>query len=369
MTDVIIIGGGLSGLVNSILLSRAGLSVVLFEKKAYPFHRVCGEYVSNEVRPFLEWNDLFPTDFEPAKISKFSLTSTNGRKADLDLDMGGFGISRYSFDHYLFEKAVEVGVDVRQNTAVSDVRFSGDSFKVLAGQEVSESKIVIGAHGKRSRLDADLNRGFMARKSPYLAVKYHIKTDFSHDRIALHNFKNGYCGISRVENDTYNLCYLSHRENLKSSGSIEEMEKSILSENPFLKDLFENSEFLFDKPLVINEISFEKKNLVENHILMSGDSAGMITPLCGNGMAMAIHSAKILSDTLIKHWNDGSLKRDPMEKQYEHLWNQQFSFRLKAGRTIQKLFGSKTASNVGVNLARFRPVANRIVGLTHGKMF
>jgi flavin-dependent dehydrogenase len=31
---------------------------------------------------------------------------------------------------------------------------------------------------------------------------------------------------------------------------------------------------------------------------MVGDSVGMIHPLCGNGMAMAIHSAKILSELL-----------------------------------------------------------------------
>ncbi|NJO03265.1 MAG: FAD-dependent oxidoreductase, partial [Bacteroidia bacterium] len=48
MYDIVIIGGGLAGLVNAIQLSQAGLKVALLEKKSYPFHRVCGEYVSNE---------------------------------------------------------------------------------------------------------------------------------------------------------------------------------------------------------------------------------------------------------------------------------------------------------------------------------
>ena len=369
MTDIIIIGGGLAGLVNSILLSRQGLSVVLFEKKAYPFHRVCGEYISNEVRPFLERNGLFPEALEPTEISKFTLTSTNGRRADLNLDMGGFGISRYALDHFLFEKAVEAGVEVRHTTTVTDSKFIKDHFEVSVGKDVFESKMVIGSHGKRSKLDSDLERGFMTQKSPYLAVKHHIKTDFPSDRIALHNFKDGYCGISQVENETFNLCYLSHRDNLRNSENIEEMEKTILAENPFLKEIFENSDFLFDKPLVINEISFEKKDPIENHILMSGDSAGMITPLCGNGMAMAIHSAKILSETILKHWRQGDPKRELLEQEYEKSWNAQFAFRLKAGRTIQRLFGSKTASNVGVGLAKIKPVAIQIIGLTHGKEF
>ena len=52
--DIIIIGGGLAGLTSAIQLARAGLSVLLLEKHSYPLHKVCGEYVSNEVRPFLE---------------------------------------------------------------------------------------------------------------------------------------------------------------------------------------------------------------------------------------------------------------------------------------------------------------------------
>lgn len=54
MKDVIIIGGGLAGLVNAICMARAGLDVLLVEKRHYPYHKVCGEYISNEVVPFLQ---------------------------------------------------------------------------------------------------------------------------------------------------------------------------------------------------------------------------------------------------------------------------------------------------------------------------
>ena len=83
MKDVIIVGGGLSGLFNALLLSRAGLEVTLIEKKRYPFHRVCGEYISNEVIPFLEKHDLFPHDLEPATIEQFELTSIGGKRLQM----------------------------------------------------------------------------------------------------------------------------------------------------------------------------------------------------------------------------------------------------------------------------------------------
>ncbi|HZZ75876.1 MAG TPA: FAD-dependent oxidoreductase, partial [Puia sp.] len=46
--DVAIVGGGLAGLSLAILLARESYRVCLFEKEAYPFHKVCGEYISME---------------------------------------------------------------------------------------------------------------------------------------------------------------------------------------------------------------------------------------------------------------------------------------------------------------------------------
>ena len=369
MTDVVVIGGGLAGLTNAILLSRAGLSVRLFEKKNYPFHRVCGEYVSNEVVPFLKRNELYPDHILPTSIRKLLLTSTNGNSAQLELDMGGFGISRYAFDYFLYQQAEKSGVEFFLNTSVESVCFSDDSFEIKVGGKEYRSKLVIGAFGKRSNLDKKLERKGIDQRSPYLAVKYHIKTDFPSDTIALHNFKDGYCGMSQVENDTYNLCYLSHRSNLKKHGNITEMEKEVLCKNPFLKEIFSNSDFLFDKPHVINEISFIKKKAVENHVLMSGDATGMIAPLCGNGMAMAIHSAKILSETILANKNNGEFDRENIEQAYAKLWQSQFNFRLWAGRNIQHLFGAEFASNLAVGLAKAKPIANTLVRMTHGKEF
>ncbi|SMD34948.1 Dehydrogenase (flavoprotein) [Reichenbachiella faecimaris] len=367
MYDVIVIGGGIAGLINSILLSRAGLHVALFEKKSYPFHRVCGEYISNEVKPFLMSNDLYPKAHEPAQISKFKLTSINGNVAHLPLKMGGFGISRYVFDEFLFQQAQSVDVTVFQAHTVSDITFEGDAFHVLANRQSYSSKIVIGSFGKRSALDR--GRIFMQKKSPYLGVKYHIKTNLPADEIALHNFQEGYCGISQIEDGTFNLCYLSHRENLRKHKTIEEMESKVLHQNPFLKNIWDGADFLFEKPEVINEISFEKKELIHNHILMCGDTAGMITPLCGNGMAIAIRSAKLLSELIILEWSNGDVNRKRLEEKYAKVWNQHFASRLWVGRQIQKLFGANQTSNFSVQLAKINPIGKAIVKLTHGSKF
>ncbi len=366
--DVLIIGGGIAGLVNAFLLSRAGLKVLVIESKNYPFHRVCGEYVSNEVKAFLEVNGLFPAELHPASVSRFMLTSVKGRSATMPLDLGGFGISRYAFDHFLYQKSRSAGSEFLLNKKALEIKFEEDRFCVgLNDGSQVVGKLVIGAFGKRSKIDQHLERPFLEQSSDFIGVKYHIKTDFLSDTIALHNFEGGYCGISQIENNLFNLCYLGTRRQLKKYGDIKTMEHAVLMRNPWLRQIFERAEFVSGNPLVINEISFKPKDPVVNHVLMSGDAAGLITPLCGNGVAMAIHSAKILS-TLIFGFFDNTRDRVQLERDYRHLWHQHFAVRLWVGRKTQNLFGGVFMSNLSVDLIRqVKPVAKLIMRYTHGK--
>lgn len=369
MKNVVVIGGGISGLLTAIQIVNAGIPCSVIEKKRFPFHRVCGEYISNEAVPFLKTLGLFPSEYAPADIKRFQLSSISGKNEILNLDLGGFGISRYLFDKFLYEKAQSAGVEFFLDTEAHEIQFADDAFLVRTSRQSLEAHLVVGSFGKRSKIDVYLKRKFIQKRSPYVGVKYHIRADHPHDLIALHNFDGGYCGISNVEDGRTNLCYLTHRDNIKKFKSIREMEMAVLHQNPFLKKIFLNSEFLFDKPETINEISFETKSPVEDHVLMTGDAAGMITPLCGNGMAMAIRSSKLLSDLLIKNIRQNET-RDVLERNYTHAWNAQFRNRLWYGRQVQNLFGNRTASNIAVNLAVHLPfVANAMIKGTHGEPF
>jgi len=365
--DIIIIGGGLAGLTSANLLSRSGLDVVLIEKKEYPFHRVCGEYVSNEVKPFLEKNGLYPKDLGPVSINRLQLSSVNGSNVFVDLALGGFGISRYSFDQFLAQKAVESGCKIVTSVA-ENVLKKDDVFETkLQNGDIIYSRLAIGSFGKNSQLDRTLNRSITSKNPTYLAVKYHIRADLPENVIALHNFNRGYCGVSRIENGLYNLCYLTETRNLKNSPDFNQLEENVLYQNPFLKNIFQQSDKVFEKPLTISKITFDKKELASNNVLMCGDAAGMIVPLCGNGMAMAIHSAKILSGLIMKNLEGNGFDLAAIHRNYCAQWKSNFSVRFSIGRKIQPLFGKKLTSEIGVGLLK-TPVARSIIRLTHGNI-
>lgn len=362
--DVIIVGGGLAGLTTAIMSRKKGLSVLLIEKYAYPFHKVCGEYISNEVRPFFDHIGLNLNELGVSKIDKLQVSAVNGSVAKSPLKSGGFGISRYTLDYELAKLAEAIGVVVKTQTTINEIT---DNQVITKTNETFQGKVIVGAFGKRSNLDKQLNRKFIANRSGYVGVKYHIKTDFPKDIIALHNFAGGYCGMSAIEDDLYCLCYLIDREVVKKHGSIPETEATVLAKNPYLKEVFINAEFVYDKPLVINEISFDKKSKTENGITMVGDTAGLITPLCGNGMAMAIRGGIKLSGLIGNHLQNKTSVEN-FQNAYISYWNGEFSTRLWAGRNLQQLFGSNLPTNLAIGfLEKFPSLLPPLIKLTHGK--
>jgi flavin-dependent dehydrogenase len=366
--DVVIIGGGLAGLTCGIHLSKMKLRVVLIEKNEFPKHKVCGEYVSNEIKPYLDWLDLEIQDLNPATITQLEFSIPNKKRIRCTLPLGGFGLSRYTLDYHLYKKAIENGCKIIHDT-VENIHFEEELFTVTTLKlNTFATKIAIGAFGKRSNFDQKLQRKFILKKAPWLAVKGHYKGEYPNDLVGLYNFEGGYCGISKVENDIVNICYLVNFETFKKHKNIDDFQVNVIYKNPHLKKFFTNSTPLFDKPLTISQISFEEKTAIENHILMIGDSAGLIQPLCGNGMAMAIHSAKIASELIVEFYTKKSIPRKELEEKYIKSWNYNFKKRLKTGRFLASLLqNKKKAAVVMWLLIQFPFILPQIIKRTHGK--
>jgi len=366
--DVIIVGGGLAGLTNAIHLSKFKQRVLLIEKNSYPKHKVCGEYISNEVLPYLNSLGIDPIKEGAKKISKVQVSTTKGNLIKGVLPLGGFGMSRYFLDSLLLKKARFNGVQVLKDS-VDSICFKNGVFTVQTKDSKSfQSKITIGAFGKRSILDLKMDREFIKKKSPYLAVKLHVKGDFPENLIALHNFKGGYCGVSKVENNSINLCYITEYNSFKKYKNITDFQKQVVFKNKHLKKIFEESTSVFEKPLTISQISFETKKPVEKHIIMCGDTAGMIHPLCGNGMGMAITSARLASVRILQFLNGEIKTREGLEKQYFKDWNNEFKTRLKTGHFIATLFRSQSVSQIAYSILKIIPfLLPKMIQFTHGK--
>ena len=365
--DVIIAGGGLAGLVAAIHLSRSGLNVTVIEKQPYPTHKVCGEYVSNEVLPYLRWLDADPASLHPTHLTHFQFASLSGRVLQAQLPLGGFGLSRHAFDQFLMEKAIESGCTLLEDQVTTFQHIGASTQVHTATNGVLEAPVVLGAYGKRTALDHQLQRSFISRKSPWLAVKGHYTGSFPAHLVALYQIRGGYCGLSQVEEGRINACYLTSYAEFKKHKSIQGFQEEVLFQNEHLAMVLRGCRQA-SAPISISQISFEKKELVKDHILMIGDAAGMIHPLCGNGMAMAIHSAKIAAECVIRFFQSGQQQRAGLEQSYQQRWRAQFNQRLFMGRFLSHLLEKETLAQWAMSsFVRMPFLLPHLIKRTHGQ--
>lgn len=365
--DVIIVGGGLSGLTAAIHLSKSGLKVLIIEKQSYPRHKVCGEYLSQEVLPYLDSLGLDIFQKNPAIIKRVEVSTIRGNLISGKLEQGGIGLSRFLLDTFMLEKAIKNGCILMQDTVLSISQLEVSAQVLTEKHGMIRGRKVLAAYGKRSNLDLSQNRRFLRQDSSWLGVKAHYRGNFPNDLVALHHFKGGYCGVSQVENSMINICYLTTYESFKKAKNIEAFQMNVMSENPFLRELFNSCEAIF-QPISIGQVSFAGKTTIESDVLMLGDTAGLIHPFCGNGMAIAIHSAKLASELVIENIAEGNLNSD-LSRKYASSWNKEFKQRIDRSKVWAALIRHESTSEILLGVLRLLPfMLPLIIKQTHGNL-
>ena len=370
--DVAIVGGGLAGLSLAILAAEAGYHTVLMEQKAYPFHRVCGEYIALESWGFLHRLGLDVAAQALPRITRLQVTTPTQSLA-APLEPGGFGISRYALDAQLAQRAEALGVKLYTRTRVHSVQENPEHSVLSTSQGTLRARLVAGAFGKWSNLDTALRPQSLPAQTGaprYVGIKYHLKTRFPQDLIALHNFAGGYGGISAIEDGRVCFCYLVTQEALQAAGSIAALEAQVLSQNPYLRSILTHAEHCWSAPQTIAQVYFSKRLWPQSsRLFLLGDAAGLIPPLCGNGMSMAFRAAHLLFPLWQAHFEQG-LPLAQIQARYQSLWQEAFGTRLRTGQVLQQQFGRLWPINTLIRgLEPFPGLVQQLIARTHGESF
>ncbi len=358
--DVGIIGAGIAGSCLAILLADAGKSVVVFEKEAYPSHKVCGEFISLESYDFFKSLGLPLDNWNLPIIKNLQLTSQKGGELNTTLNIGGFGLSRYKLDYELAEQMKRSGVHFHPKTKVHKVK---EGF-IATTKGDFRANLIVGSHGKYA--SGYLQNPKSTVKSNYIGVKYHIKGNFRDDLISLHSFDGGYCGMSKIEGDLYCLCYLADASKLKDNqNDIKALEENILFKNKKLESVYQQAEFVWKKPLVISNVKFNKQALFNGGMLFVGDAAGSISPLSGNGMSIAARSALLLSQLILAEPNFVKLTSS-----YNKEWDHHFGGRVNKAELLNTIMLHPTTHHIVLKLLNIiSPLRKKVVNDMQGNPF
>jgi flavin-dependent dehydrogenase len=307
---IAIIGAGPAGSSLAIRLVGLGYETVLLEREKFPRHKLCGEFISPECLPHFKTlgvrDDMLARG--GALIEETVFYEPGGRSVTVPSEwFGGSGValslSRAEMDLCLLERAKAVGVDVREETAVSSVTLDNGSVRNVRTRDAEiEADIFIDATG-RSRVLSKLigkhsgERANGHHKSPLVGFKAHLNgANIEPNRCEIYSFRGGYGGLSPIEGGLANFCFLIKASVVRELiGNTNKILEDIIFKNRraehALRDAVPASEWL---AVAVDSFGAKRLRIAPNAFAV-GDSAAFIDPFTGSGMLMALESSEVFA--------------------------------------------------------------------------
>lgn len=159
--DIVIVGGGTAGTFAAATAARAGLDVVILERKSEDEagHIACGDAIKGKATfpDVIDREYLRAESFTNQRIDKAVFENPHtGETLDIPFEDGGAIVDRKRYGEVLLEEAKRAGAEIHYDTVVQDVIQNGTVEGVTATRKGSvrtyEAEITIDAAGSLSIL-------------------------------------------------------------------------------------------------------------------------------------------------------------------------------------------------------------------------
>lgn len=303
--DVVIAGGSLAGAATAIHLARAGRSVVIVERSAFPRRKPCGEgmfpYGVAEMASLGVTADCLP-ESAPLRELHFHAGSAVAT-APLGRSGHGIGIRRELLDAAVLDAARAAGVEVLPGVTAQGFSTKDGiarSLRTSAGD--IPARVIIGADGLQSRIRRLAGLDGPARGTRY-GVTAHVELP-EEPPPAVEVFFEGGFDVYRtpVGGRSANVAILlEKREMTRFAGRLEAAYLETLFGHPAVGSSFS----LEHEPIAAGPFARSCRRAWRGNVVLVGDAAGFFDGITGDGMSSALVTARLCAKAVDQYLEAG----------------------------------------------------------------
>jgi flavin-dependent dehydrogenase len=347
---IVIAGAGPAGASLAIRFRALGRDVILIERYKFPRHKLCGEFISPECLAHFEQMDVLNEMLAAGgdRIYETRFIEMSGRSVSVPSQWFGsrdfaLSLSRARMDNILLNAAQDRGAAVMEETNViglitEDGRVRGVKVRDPEGRvSVVKASIVVDATGRSrvlSKLAEKIAGDVEEAKPRFVGFKAHLSgVEMPKGVCEIYGFKDGYAGLSFIENGDANLCFLARASLQKDKRDADRIVEESLKQNVRAAETLRRVERIQDWIAVSVPAFGVSRRPVLKGLFNVGDSAAFIDPFTGSGMLMAIESAEIFAECIA----EAGVEQTTLERLYSERYDRGFRSRLRLSGIFRRI--------------------------------
>jgi geranylgeranyl reductase family protein len=335
--DVLIVGGGPAGSTLAYSLKNTGLKIGILDKKTFPRPKVCAGWVTPDVMRLLNINlDDYAKSRVLQKISGFKISLLGQKQVETNYSGKpvSYGIRRIEFDDYLLQRC---GAELNLGEAFKKMeKISDGSDECLIINDKYKARLLIGAGGHY----CPVARAIDAKGVSELAVVAQ-EVEFEMNALQKNNCSikeevpelfftpdlMGYGWVFR-KGDYLNIG-LGREDKSKLSGHVKSFCDYLSAQGKIPQDIADK--YNGHAYLLYNHAI---RQMVADHVLLIGDSAGLAYPQSGEGIRPAVESAIFAAEVI--RFCEKDYRNNKLQT-YNLLMEQRFGKRLPEPELMERL--------------------------------
>jgi flavin-dependent dehydrogenase len=368
MLDAIIAGAGPAGTITALLLARTGARVLLIDRATFPRAKLCGDTLNPGAVRFLASIGLTGGPLTHALPLAGMRVSSPRAEVSARYDGGQVGLSltRRDLDTWLVDEAMRSGVRFE-----SPLRIVGPLVEESAGEMIVRGLQVVSPTGVTTRLPArmtiaaDGRRSVVARAVGLHAASraprrwafgtYATDVPGMTDLGEMHLRAGWYLGLAPLAGGLTNVCLVTGP---RPGGRtpIEILHRTIEAD-PALAARVRAARLTGDFQ-VLGPLATDVTAAGLPGLLLAGDASGFVDPMTGDGLHLAMQSARLAAEEALRALDTDDIWQAPARLQRRR--RALLGTKLQFNRMLRRLAGSPRAIDVAGSIGRVAPSAVRM---------